>query len=640
LGRGLAEVLDRLTPVTDELEPVAPIASGSRAERAREGRAEGAGPRAEGRPEAAFSAPSSEAAERPTLDGSRLWRPPQALITPHPEAPIFSRPDAALTFNQILAEVEAGNYPATEAFLKIFRQAGLVSLWFYLRCILSFNGPYAEIDANIHLEMCNFRQEALKPSSRAACIMPRSGLKSTINTHGAGTWELTRNPELAVGIVSFPADRAIEFYKQVKSNFENNALLAELYPETVPEGLNGTRWTDKELVMPARRMPRQDPSLKPITAGGATQGIHLDVALFDDLVGDSMLDADRHATADMVKQTNWFKDNQSTILKHPEKSRVFFSFTRYGLVDPGEDVMLGSCEHAGDWFNVESWYPLRSEGKWRTYYRSGRGRDGQSILPDRFSTAFLDEIQKTNPVGYQLYYANDPHIPEAADLSMYDVKECRLDFNPDIGYTIVFPHEGTAVTLRSTDVVQILDPAGGTPSAKTRRSQLSQTAHTIQATLKDGRTCILFARAEFVKTSTWWDWLFKSMQMDLGIRRTAVELQAGFKSLQSLIEEEVVRRSIPLRFEPINALGDKDTTIRAYVQPKLEKGLLYATPQARPLVQSAVKTFPGGRKDVLDAIKIGIYIARTPLTQDEREAYEEKQALALVALGRNPTTGY
>lgn len=569
---------------------------------------------------------------------------PSLTLTPtislHSQAPLFAQADAGLTFKQILDEVESGRYPATKAFLSVFRQAALVNLWFFLRCVLGYNGPYTEIDSGIHLEMCNFRQEALRPGARYACAMPRSGLKSTIWTHGAMTWELFRNPNLCAGIISFPQARAVEFFKLVKTNFETNALLHEIAPETIPSQENGTRWTEAEIVMPGRTELRQDPSLKPITAGGATQGIHLDLANFDDLVGDSMLDSDRHATADMVSMANWFSDNQATMLRHPEKSRVVFPFTRYGLVDPGEDIMLDSCEHAGDWYNVEDWYPSSAEGKWHVYYRSARNSDGESILPDRFSTEFLNEFQRKNPIGYMLNYANDPHIPEAADLSMHTLKECVLDYDPEFGHSIRFPKEGTAVELMSTNVVQVIDPAGGTAS-KGKRSQASQTAHLVLATLADGRQCILEAQAAFVATSKWWDWIFTVAAKPYPLVQTSAELQAGFKSLESLIEEEQVRRGTPaLHFRAINALGDKDTTIRAYVQPLLEKGLLYATPQAYKLVSSAIKTFPGGRKDILDALKIAIYISRKPLTSVEREAYDNEVLELEAALGRNPHSGY
>jgi hypothetical protein len=559
-------------------------------------------------------------------------------LSGHDKAPLFTSPDAQRIFAQVVSEVQGGNFPATQAFLSIFRQAGLVSLWFFERCVLSYNGPYSELDTGIHMEVCNFRQGTLEPGARDAVALPRSGLKSTTCTHGATTWELVRNPDLCAGIVSFPSDRAVEFYKLVKTNFEKNALLHELYPECIPDVSNGSRWTEKELVMPGRTIPKQDPSLKPITAGGATQGIHLDLAVFDDLVGDSMLDSDRHATADMTSMSNWFSDNKATMLRHPEKSRVCFVFTRYGLVDPGEIVMLNSKEHFGNWFNVEDYYPIQPSGEWRTYYRSARDENGESILPDRFSTAFLDRFQKENPIGYQLNYANDPHIPEAADLSGYTVKDAGFAYNPvSDAWEITFPDSGTAVTLASCDVVQTLDPAGG---SQDHGSQASKTAHVVLATTSDGRQVVLWARADFVKTSVWWDWLFKTKAKWPCIRRTAAELQAGFKSLDSLMREEIARRHTPIGWDPVNALGDKDTTIRAYIEPVLSKGQLYVVPMAKPVIVPELKAFPGGRKDSLDALKIAIYIARKPLSSEEREAYDNSVLLAETALGRNKTTGY
>ena len=71
-------------------------------------------------------------------------------------------------------------------------ELGYVSLFFFLKYIAGSAGPYNEINEDLHLEMCNFRQSdyCMNPGAHAACFVPRGFLKSTIMTHGGATWEL------------------------------------------------------------------------------------------------------------------------------------------------------------------------------------------------------------------------------------------------------------------------------------------------------------------------------------------------------------------------------------------------------------------------------------------------------------------
>ena len=90
------------------------------------------------------------------------------------------------------------------------RQAGLVNLWFFLKVIAGAYGAYNELDDDLNLDMCNWRQSdaCMAPGARFMALMPRGFRKSTIFSHGANSWMLTRDSEEAIRLVNAIISRA------------------------------------------------------------------------------------------------------------------------------------------------------------------------------------------------------------------------------------------------------------------------------------------------------------------------------------------------------------------------------------------------------------------------------------------------
>ena len=560
-------------------------------------------------------------------------------IVAHPKAPLFSEPDGLEVFTEILSEVSTGNFPSTEVFMSILRQAGLVNLFFFEKYILGAAGPYSGLTPTLHQDICNFRQMCLEPGSRGALILSRGAWKSTAGSHGADTWELVRNPDLRIGIFSYPQDRATEFFLLVKANFDSNPFLKELYPEYVPNATRGSRWNDTEIVLPNRTMLRQEASCTPYTAGGATQGIHLDVGNFDDIVGDSMLNVDRAATADLIKMTHWFEDNQNTVLDSPELSRLFFCFTRYSPQDPGESVMLDTWRRFGDWYNVEDRYPVNPKGKWMTYYRSARKRDRESVFPEKFSKEFLDNLEATKPITYRLNYANDPYLPEIVEFDRYTLGDCELGWDPVASRWILrLVNEGKSFKLSECYLSMAIDPAA---SEKFKTMRTSRTCVLLMAHTPEDQKCVVGLQVGYARTTQWFDWIFSYKETfgDL-LAITHAELQAGFKSLEDIMRVEQSRRGVWVNFRGISALGEKETTIRNILQPQLERGLIYAVPRAKMEILKELKIFPSGSgKDILDTLKIAVKMSRKP---EEGESFDsgEDPLEESSPVGRKASTGY
>ena len=557
---------------------------------------------------------------------------------PHPSAPIFSRPDANEVLTQVIAEVTSGNFPANETFISLIRQAGYVSLWFFLKCIAAYSGPYDKINNKLHLDMCNFRQRSVIPGSRLGMFIPRSSLKSTICTHGAAAWRVTRDPDSRICIFSGVYDRAQQFFHASQRIIDSNELYAACYPENVPTGRDGSRWNDSEAVLPSRSRFLPEPSLMAMTAGGSTQGVHVDEALIDDIVGDDELDANRGATASMYKKKNWFDDNQRTLLQSPERSSIVLAATRYSLDDPYEGVMRHAKTHEGWWEPIEEEYPVDTAGEWDVYYRQAREQD-DSIFPEQYSVEWLARLSKEKPETYRLHYENNPVSMNAVEFAQYRPGLCELEYHSDRGWTIILTNENETVNLHECDLVMAIDPAGSErmASIKTSRSTV-----VLLARDQKNRHYVLQVRAGYVPTTTWFDWAFNiKAQFSDWLRGTFVEQQAGFKSLTSIIRTEEARRKSWLNYSAINALGDKIVTIRNIIQPLLENRLLYINIECKDMVDEELKVFPASiKRDILDAMKIAIKMSIRPDGEyDEGEDEDRRSSIARL-YDANPITGY
>jgi len=557
------------------------------------------------------------------------------LITPHEKAPIFSRNDASLVLQLVLSEISSGNFPVNDTLRSLVRQASLVNLFFFLKCVAAYNGPYSDLTPKLHLDMCNFRQLAVEPGARLGVFVPRSSLKSTICTHGGAAWDMLRDPNIRIGIFSSIYDRAHDFFAQTQRIFDSNDFFAWVFPEYVPSTADGSRWNDREGVLPNRTRTFPEPNIKPFTAGGSTQGIHVDEGLFDDIVGDAQLNADHGATADMYRIKNWFKSSLRTLLISMEQSRAVLSATRYGIDDPYEDVMLDAYEQYGYWDEIGANYPVNPEGTWRVYYRMALEQD-ESIYPERYSVESLRRLAADDPWTYQTQYLNNPIASNSVEFSQYDVQPVDIEYDPRRGWFIVLDWEDTVIPLKDCDLVVAIDPAGVEKfvNIRTSRSVLLVLARTA-----DDRYFIIDIRAGYVPTTQWMDWAFELFSKYGTVRKTVVEMQAGFKALEPVLRAEEARRLKWFNLDAINALGDKVVTIRNIIQPVLERKVLYCARPYMSLLNEELRTFPSGvKRDILDALKIAIKMSVRPDSIDSEELGELNSYRT--GMGMNPTTGY
>jgi hypothetical protein len=534
------------------------------------------------------------------------------------------------------------------------RQLGFVSLWFFLKYILGSAGPYNELDDSLHREMCNFRQGpwCMLPGSRAAALLPRGFLKSTIFTHGADHWELVRNADECIAIANKTATKAASFRGNIKTSVEKNELYRSCYPETIP-GKDAKRWNESEIVFPGRTRNYTEPSIYAIGVGAASEGLHFTLFNPDDLVGLDDLDVEHMGNLNMMASHQWFKTNRRALLRSQRKSRIVFPMTRFSIDDPS-NAIVEDC-HLFLGYACEE-FEEKENGTWVVYNRLGI-EEGVEVNPAVLTHKDFDDQVKDDYWGAMTQSMNRPAKTGMVEFSDYKIKDASLDWDDgkeewmiSLEGDVNFEEEDEKIVrpLSSFDVVMGLDPAS---TDKDISAKTSRTAVAIWAIDSEEHCVLLWRRVGYFPpveaneegdlTGGWFKYIFDGARKFNGsVRLCAVEAAAMQKTLSPLLTKESKIQKFPLYFKPVPALGDKDARIRMKFQPLLARGKIYAVIGEGSELRQEVKVFPQSkwRKDLLDASEKALKEANPP--EGEREEEERKRNEQENAQMVSMTTGY
>jgi hypothetical protein len=578
-------------------------------------------------------------------DGNPLEKetPPKPVaiqLLKHENAPFFSTQDGPKVFQELLAASLSGRFSTENAEIReLLRQAGFVSLWFFLKVIAAYNGPYERLTNHLHVDLANNYQRFMVPGRWSAFFLPRSTYKSTLVTYGANAWELLRNPNLSIAMGSAIADRAYDFMHETQRVFDSNEFFAWLYPEYIPE--KGQRsWNDKEMTLPNRTRRKVAPSIQVISVGASSQGIHSELLKLDDIVGDAQLTSDRGANADMRRIGNWFRSNIRTLVDEPKRDRVVVTGTRYSIEDPYEYVMdfLGG-KFGGGWQDIPKEIAEGDDDGWYVYYRQAI-ENNKEIFPEKLTKKFLRKIREDDPWNYLTQYLNNPYTQEVAELSSYVPEEVSVDYSPAENRWVVeygFGKKGEAkrFALQDCDVVIGVDPAAtekGNITAKTSRSSL-----VVLAFAPDKSVLVLEVKADYVGISQVFDWMFAAYDK-WNPRITCLEMNGPFKILEGILINEQDKRQKWISLYPARARGDKVARIRSSLEPILRDNRLFLSKSSRDAFMGELISFPNGKKDVLDAFTQAFGEGIFP--EDPLELEEEEEKFESMMAGRSKYTGY
>jgi len=571
-------------------------------------------------------------------------------VSPHPDAPELStRDDAAVVVEQIIGEWAGANAQLTERVRQLTRELALTSLWFCEKFVGGHSGPYNELNTSMHLEMANWRQSeaCMRDGARAAALVPRGFLKSTILNHGACAWELLRNPSLRIRITNAVIGRAVGFKRNVMHFYDQNEMVEWLFPTYyVHHPKAQANWSDLVMVLPNRPRWFTEPNLKAGGMTGSAEGDHHDLHIVDDPQGVDDLDTEHNISLDVQSRVNWFKTNKTTLMVKPSISRLVFIATRYAA-----DDVFGQC--IGDDVYECKGYPmpdleLREEGTYSVYYRRAE-EDGKMTCPEIMDRKQFEKLLKDDPWTAQFQYLNDHTASGTSEFRDLPAKEAVLfrdqeseklyvDFDPDTPFpTDPKELDKRLVSLGDLDIVLALDPAGTDKgiNAKTCRSALAM----VGVDPYD-RKILLWGSAGYFDVYK----IFEEAALGLNrfpgyVRCFGIEKVALQSILLPIARTELRNKDVSVRVVGVPAVGDKIARIRNIVGVELMNQRFYALRGQSTILDEERIVFPNSkhRMDFLDAVQLALATLKKP--RRPRQVARANYARRLREDARSPITG-
>lgn len=147
-----------------------------------------------------------------------------------------------------------------------------------------------------------------KVNKNILTLAPRFHAKSQCFTINYPIWEMYKNPNIRIIIVSANEDIAISFNRAIINNLENNHKLIDDLGYLVPQ--YPKKWGEKAMIIKRTTMEK-DPTIAAIGAGGKLISRRADIIIIDDL-----LDIDNARTKQMRWKTKeWFENVLLPILE-------------------------------------------------------------------------------------------------------------------------------------------------------------------------------------------------------------------------------------------------------------------------------------------------------------------------------------
>lgn len=204
----------------------------------------------------------------------------------------------------------------------IMAELGRKDLYFFIIYIL---GRKDMSEHNWYFD--RIREVQKEPDGRLD-LWARGFCKTSIITHGMSIWDIMRNPETTIGIVSWSRRAAIDIVKAIKTELETNELLKELYPDVLydnPE-VQSPRWSDERGLIVKRTSNKREATIEGTGLDTQLTGRHFDILVYDDIVSVN------NVTSNEVIQntTNALLTSFNLVSRNGKKR---FIGTRYHTVD-------------------------------------------------------------------------------------------------------------------------------------------------------------------------------------------------------------------------------------------------------------------------------------------------------------------
>lgn len=269
----------------------------------------------------------------------------------------------------------------------ILRQQALDSFYIFCRDVMQAGMPENLIEtyegsSDTHEEVCEFLQNWDKP--RKLLQLPRDFLKTTIGTIYYTVWLIIKDPNIRIHIDSEVKKNSRRMVGAIRSIFEKNTLMRELYGDFV----NDRNWTDERFIVSQCTRLASGIKEDTVSCGGleaSEVGQHIDLWIIDDI---------------------YSQNNIST----PEQIEKPVAFYRQGQPIIGENkvLVIGTTWHFNDFLEQ-----IKDEKQdfYQDFdiYCKGYLEDGINICPAKYTDSYIGLMKRSmSEYEFSCQYMNKP----------------------------------------------------------------------------------------------------------------------------------------------------------------------------------------------------------------------------------------
>jgi len=431
------------------------------------------------------------------------------------------------------------------------------------------------LEEETHLDMCQFIQgrhiegddKEVKPFK--LCEMPRGTLKSTAITVGYTIQRIIKNPDIRILILNAVYENAKKFLDEIKSHFEANQILNELYGNFV----DSKNWRAEEIKVTGRTIGNKEPTVSLGSPGVLKTGMHYDLIIIDDLVDD------------LNTRT---KDAMDEIIK-------VYKLCLSLLQPEGEIVVIGTRWHFNDLYNhIE----INERHRFNVFKRSAYNEDGSLLYPQKLNKEYLEDQKKSQgPYVFSCQYLNDPVDEEAA----FFKKEWFRFYSITNEYFIPDrkPEEGqnaksqTFYTLSQMNVSLAIDPSSGVGR--------DYTGVTVCAMDPENRVFVLEAYRKKLNHTALLNLIFEYQDKYKNLR-TGIEYAAMQVTLKHSLHEAMQQREKYFYIKGFEStfVKSKDSRVRSLIYP-FEMGQIYLLSEQTDFMDELLRFPRGSFDDIADS---------------------------------------
>lgn len=324
-----------------------------------------------------------------------------------------------------------------------------------LASFLGFKNNYHHLEWYSVLADSNYR--------KIIVLAPRNHAKSTCFSVVYPLWEVVRNRNVRIVIVSNSAEQSEQFLRQITQVIEHNDAFRSVVGDLVPP--LPEKWSSRAIIVD-RTTIEKDPTISTVGAGGAILSRRADIIIADDI-----LNKENTRTAEQRKKIKeWFNDILLPVLD-PSYGRLVVVGTAFNLEDLYHDLLKDPTFDFKKVYkaiikepdNKEMWDKYREillidKQKANEFYLANKKEmlKGSEVLwEDRFDYKTLFDLKVSSGTrSFNLMYQNEAVSEETAVFKEEWIEACK-----DINRNLLFDYDASKLDLGQVVIAQGVDLA-------------------------------------------------------------------------------------------------------------------------------------------------------------------------------------